>query len=402
MNELRQVIFLIIKKAFKYRLKPNNEQQAALAVQFGHARFTFNWGLARRKEFYQLNGKGLNYYAQADELRDLKQADDTLWLKQGSAQVLQQKLRDLDRAYINFFEGRAEYPTFKSKRGKQSIRYPQGFKLDGQSVYLPKVGWVKLVLHRPVEGDMKNTTVTKTKSGRYFISIGCETEIDDPIYEGPHVGVDMGLNHFAVLSTGEKISNPHHLRRSEKRLAKEQRKLTRKVKGSANREKQQVEVARVHEKVSDQRRDFHHKLSRRLVDEFGVITFETLHIKGMVRNHSLAKSISDAGWGQFIGFTEYKGVWYGAHIEKIDRWYASTKTCSECGAKNQNLKLSDRTWVCQGCGVVHDREVNAAINIKSQSTVGATETNACGDHVSREPASKDSFARSMKQEAQYL
>lgn len=390
---------MIVKKAFKYRLKPNNEQQAALTIQFGHARFTFNWALGRRKEFYQTNGKGLNYYAQADELRDLKQADDTLWLKQGHSQVLQQKLRDLDRAYVNFFEGRAEYPAFKSKRNKQSIRYPQGFKLQGQSVYLPKVGWVQLVLHRPVEGEMKSATVTKTKSGRYFVSIQCETELDAPIYEGPHVGVDMGLNHFATLSTGEKIDNPRHLRKAEKRLARAQRKLSRKVKGSANREKQRVKVARLHERVSDQRRDFHHKLSRRLVDEFGAITFETLHIKGMVRNHKLAKSISDAGWGQFIAFTEYKGAWYGAHLEKIDRFYASTKICSECGTKNQDLTLSDRTWVCQSCGVVHDRDVNAAINIQNQTTVGTTGINACGDHVRRASANEEKFARSLKQEA---
>jgi putative transposase len=183
----------------------------ALAIQFGHARFTFNWALGRRKENYQLNGKGLNYYVQADELKDLKRKDDTIWLKQGHSQVLQQKLIDLDQAYVNFFEGRAEYPTFKSKRNKQSIRYPQGFKLEGQSIYLSKVGWVRLVLHRPLEGEMKSATVTKTKSGRYFVSIQCETEIDDPIYEGPHVGVDMGLNHFATLSTGEKIDNPRHL-----------------------------------------------------------------------------------------------------------------------------------------------------------------------------------------------
>ncbi len=389
-----------VKKAFKYRLKPNRDQKAALAIQFGHARFTFNWALGRRKEFYQLNSKGLNYYAQADELRDLKQADDTLWLKQANAQVLQQKLMDLDQAYVNFFKGRAEYPSFKSKRNKQSIRYPQGFKLEGQSIYLSKVGWVKLILHRRLEGEMKSATVTKTKSGRYFVSIQCGTEIDDPIYEGPHVGVDMGLSYFAVLSTGEKIPNPRHLRQSEKRLAKGQRKLSRKVKGSANREKQRVKVAKVYEQVSDQRSDFHHKLSRWLVDEFGVITFETLHIKGM--DHKLAKSISDAGWGQFIAFTEYKGEWYGAHVEKIDRWYASTKICSDCGAKNQDLTLSDRTWVCESCGVVHDRDVNAAINIESQSTVGTTVTNACGDQIRREPAIRESFARSTKQEAPLL
>lgn len=387
-----------IKKAFKYRLKPNKAQQAALATQFGHARFVYNWGLGRRKEYYRETGKGLTYNGLAGQLKPLKNDPETAWLKEADSQTLQQKLKDLDRAYVNFFEGRAKYPKFKSKKARQSIRYPQRFKVEGNKVYLPKVGWVRVILHRPIEGEMKNATVSKTKSGKYFVSIQCEVEIDEPAYEGGHVGIDLGLKDFATLSTGEKIGSPKHLRQAEKKLARAQRRLSRKVKGSANWDKQRIKVARLYEKIVNQRKDFHHKLSKRLVTENRIITLENLNVSGMLRNHSLAKSISDAGWSQFANFSEYKGRWYGCHTEKIDRFFASSKTCNACGAVNQELTLSDRTWVCQSCGVIHDRDENAAINIRNQSTVGATETNACGDCVRLGPAFA-SEQRSVKQEA---
>lgn len=182
-----------IKKAFKYRLKLNSEQKAALAVQFGHSRFVYNWALNLRQLHYVGTGEGLNGFTLNKELTSLKDDSDYIWLKQADSQVLQQKTKDLDRAYTNFFEGRAGYPAFKKKHAKQSIRYPQRFKLDGQQVYLPKVGWVKAIIHRPIEGEMKNATVTKTKSGRYFVSIQCELEIDEPIFEGEPIGIDLGL-----------------------------------------------------------------------------------------------------------------------------------------------------------------------------------------------------------------
>lgn len=352
-----------VKKAFKYRLKPNSDQQQALTIQFGHARFTYNWALGRRKEYYLTNSKGLNYYAQADELKHLKHDDKTSWLKQADSQALQQKLRDLDRAYANFFEGRTKYPKFKKKHGKQSIRYPQRFKVNGRRLYLPKIGWVHLILHRPLEGEMKNATVTKTKSGKYFVSIQCEIEIDELIYQGDSVGIDLGLTHFAILSTGQKIDNPKFLRQTEAKLAKTQRSLSRKKKGSKNWQKQRVKIARLHEKIANQRADFQHKLSAELVVKHRLIRFENLNVAGMVKNHSLAKSITDAAWGQFVRIVEYKGAWHGAYVEKIDRFFASSKTCSDCGAKNTLLKLSDREWACSECGILHDRDVNAAINI---------------------------------------
>jgi len=362
------------KKAFKFRLYPNEDQQAALAIQVGHARFVYNWALDRRQAHYKATGKGLSAFDINYELKALKNDPDTIWLKQADSQALQQKSKDLQRAYVNFFEGRASYPKFKSRKDKQSIRYPQRFKVEGKRIYLPKVGWVKAVIHRLVEGEMKNCTVSKTKSGKYFASIQGVIEIDEPIYEGTHTGVDLGIKDFATLSNGQKIDNPKWFRKGEKKLARLQRQHARQVKGSANREKARIKVARQHEKVANQRRDFHHKLSHQLVTENRILTLENLHVKGMVRNRKLAKSISDAGWSEFVRQCEYKGAWSGCHVEQINRFFPSRKTCAECNAVNQDLTLSDRTWVCTECGVVHDREVNAAINIRNESTVGSTET----------------------------
>lgn len=349
---------------------------------------------------YVGTGEGLNGFTLNKELTSLKDDPDYIWLKQADSQVLQQKTKDLDRAYTNFFEGRAGYPAFKKKHAKQSIRYPQRFKLDGQQVYLPKVGWVNLVLHRPIEGEMKNATVTKTKSGRYFVSIQCEAEIDNTIFTGEPIGIDLGLIDFATLSTGEKIANPRWFRKAEARLARAQKKLSRKKKGSQNWHKQRVKVARLYEHITNQRADFQHKLSRKLVDAYGLIRFENLNIAGMVRNHSLAKSIGDAGWAQFVSFVEYKGAWFGAYVEKINRFFASSKICSDCGAKSV-LKLSDREWACASCGVLHDRDVNAAINILNWNTEGASEINACGQTV--RPKQLSLFGPDwLKQEAQVL
>ena len=366
-----------IKKAFKYRLYPIQEQQATLAIQFGHARFVYNWGLAARKAHYDEHKQGLTYHDTTQMLKFLKRV--VPWLKEADSQVLQQSLRDLDRAYKNFFEKRADYPRFKSKHHKQSIRYPQRFKLNDSHIYLPKVGWVKVVLHRPIEGKMKNCTVSKTKSGKYFISIQCEVEIPEPQPRNGQVGIDLGLNHFVTLSTGEKVETPKYLRRSERRLKIRQRRLSRKQKGSKSRDGARVRLAKQHERVTNQRRDFHHKLSYGLVSRFGFIAFESLNVNGMLKNHHLAKSIQDAGWSQFTRFCEYKAKWTGGQVANVDRFFPSSKLCSVCGEINHSLKLSDRTWICLGCGAVHDRDYNAATNILNECTAGAAETHAVGD-----------------------
>lgn len=375
---------MIVHRAFRYRIYPNKAQQAALAVQFGHARYVFNWGLATRKEHYEKHGKGLSYADTTALLRDLKRTEDHSWLRDADAQVLQQKLKDLDSAYKNFFKQRAKYPRFKSKHEQQSIRYPQRFVFNGNRIYLPKVGWVKAVFHRNMEGTPKNVTVSRTKSGEFYASVQCEMEVELPDHNGkPAVGVDVGLKHFAVLSTGERVEHPQYLRRAERKLKRLQRRLSRKKKGSANRDKARIAVARQHRRVARQRKDFLDKLSYRLVNEHGVVRLEDLNVRGMVKNHSLAKSISDSGWGEFRRMCEYKAPWHGSGVEKTGRFFPSSKTCHVCGLVNEGLKLHHRFWTCAGCGSEHDRDHNAAINIELAPTAGVAGSNACGDRVRR-------------------
>jgi putative transposase len=393
---------MLIKKAFKYRIYPNKEQRRSLGIQFGHARFIYNWGLALRKTHYKQTGRGLSYFDCNVRLTELKRQAEYAWLREADSQVLQQKLKDLDRAYVNFFEGRANYPTFKSKRSKQSIRYPQRFKIEGDRIYLPKVGWVKAVFHRPVEGEMKNVTVSRTKSGKYFVSIQCEVDIDGPVYAGSEAGIDLGLVDFATLFDSalfdsnehehpvhsRTIPNPRHLRKAEKRLRRLQRRLSRCQRGSKGYEKVKRLLARQHEKVANQRRDFQHKQSRNLVDRYALMCFENLNVAGMLKNHRVAKSIADAAWGAFVRQCEYKGRWYGCHIQKVGRFFPSSKLCSACGEIHQTLKLSERKWICAGCGAIHRRDLNASRNILNEglrllnsSTVGATGIDAGGESI---------------------
>ena len=354
---------MLIRKAFKFRIYPTEGQQEELARQFGYARFVYNHYRRVREEYYKETNSGLNYNDCATDLSEVLKVEKD-FLSQADSQVLQQTLMNLQKAYENFFEGRADYPKFKRKHDKQSIRYPQRFKFSTNTIYLPKVGWVKCVYHRNIEGKAKNVTVSKTKTGKFFASIQCEMEVAQPVQRADSVGIDLGIKHFAVLSTGEKIDNPKHLKRSERRLKIRQRRLSRKVKGSNSRAKQRQVVALTHEKVANQRRDFHHQFSRYIVDNFGLIGMETLNIKGMVKNHNLAKSIVDAGWGQAVQFVTYKANFANAEIVRHDRFFASSKTCSDCGAINQSLVLSERMWVCASCGTVHDRDTNAAVNLK--------------------------------------
>lgn len=364
----------MFRKAFRYRLYPNREQQDGLAVQFGHARFVYNWALATRDAYYREHNADIGYYALKRMMTDLKRQPDHAWLKEADSQALQAKVEDLDRAFTNYFKKLSRHPRFKRRHSHQSIRYPQRFKFDGDRVYLPKVGWVKIVLHRPLEGRPKSLTVSKTKSGEYYASVLCEVEADVSPNSKPCVGVDLGLKDFAVLSTGEKVKHPKYLRRAERRLKKLQQRLSRKKKGSANRNKARLLVARQHEHVARQRADFLHKLSYRLVTQHGVVCMEDLNISGMLANHKLAKSIADSGWGMFGHFCEYKAEWYGSRVVRADRFYPSSKTCSICGCINHDLTLSDRFWTCENCGAHHDRDINAAINLLHEATVGATES----------------------------
>lgn len=358
-----------VRKAYKYRIYPTKQQEDVLAIQFGHARFVFNAALAASSAAYKETGKGINYYDTTWMLKFWKQ--NLVWLKDADSQVLQQSLGNLKKAYTNFFEGRAGYPKFKGKYSNQSIRYPQRFRVDGSRIYLPKVGKVRVVLHRPIEGKMKNLTVSKTKTGKYFISIQCEVELPGPLPLNGVVGIDLGLKHFAVLSTGEKIDHPQYLRKSERKLKRAQRVLSRRKKGSGGWQKARLKVARLHEKIANQRKDFLNKLSYRIASEHGHIKIENLNVGGMVKNHKLAKSISDSGWSEFGRQLGYKSEWRGGFVERIDRWCPSSKTCSVCGSVNQELKLHHRFWICAGCGSEHDRDYNAAKNIEQYDTAGS-------------------------------
>ena len=392
----------MIRKAFKFRIYPDSEQKDKLSVQFGCARFVYNHYRRVREEFYQETGTGLTYNDCATDLTERLKVDHP-WLKDADSQVIQQALMDLDKAYKNFFEGRADYPRFKRKHGKQSVRYPQRFKVEGEQVYLPKVGWVKAVFHRKMEGLMKNATVSKTKTGKYFVSIQCEVEHIQPEQNPNKVGIDLGLTTFATFSTGEKIDNPRNLKVSERRLKIRQRRLSRKVKGSNSRGKARFAVAAIHEKIANQRKDFHHKLSRTIVNNFGVIAFESLNVAGMMKNHNLAKAIADAGWNQFVNFVEYKAGWDGREVLRVDRFFPSSKLCSDCGAKHKSLTLNIRQWVCTECGVIHDRDENAAINILNETTRGARESYAVGDTSQLvKPSAPEKFQQLSLLEAQEL
>ena len=370
----------VINKAFQYRLHPTAEQEKILASQFGQSRFVYNFFLRKRIDYYAENkGKekqSLNYYDMAKMLTELKQQPDTIWLKESNSQALQQSLRHLDNAYNNFFNNGFKFPVFKKKSGKQSFSVPQNFGIDVKAnrLNIPKLSPLKITLHREIEGQMKSITVSKTSSGKYFASVLCEIEKDiKPKQIGGEIGIDLGLKSFLVTSKNERVDPPKFLRKSEEKLKRLQQLLSRKKKGSNRRDKARIKVARIHEKISNQRKDFLHKLSNRLVSENQAIFTENLNVKGIIINHRLAKSVSDAGWGEFIRQIKYKSEWSGVRFGQIDRFFPSSKRHNACGWINEPLTLKDREWTCQGCGQIVNRDFNAAQNILQfgkLSTVG--------------------------------
>ncbi len=361
----------MLRKVVKVPLYPTTEQVELLAQHFGCARWWWNFALNKSIETYKETGFGLGRSALNSLLPLLKKDEETLWLGECYSQVLQAVTLNLTAAYRNFFEGKARFPRFKSKHGKQSIQFPQGVKVESRAVKLPKIGSVKTKLHRSIEGKIKTVTVTLDPSGKYFASILTEVEGELPKSraDGRVVGVDLGLTHFAIVSDGSKVSkydNPRHQRKHEKNLKRKQQKLSRKQKGSNSRNKYRKFVAKVHERVSNSRKDFLHKLTRKLVNENQVVVVENLHVKGMVHNHNLAKAISDAGWGMFTNFLAYKLEQKGGKLLEIDRWFPSSKLCSNCYHSCDELPLNVREWTCSHCGTHHDRDGNAATNIRAE------------------------------------
>ena len=354
--------------ATRIRIYPDEKQAEKLAKAFGCARWYWNDSLHKTQKVYQETGKGLGQYALNARLPDLKK--EYGWLAETHSQVLQSVSLNLSRAFVNFFERRAKYPNFKSKRGKQTIQYPQGVKLvEGRKLYLPKIGHVKAVVHREISGTIKTVTISKTPTGKYFASILIENGLDAPVisFGGKVLGVDMGLTHLAITSDGSKFDNPKHVAKAQKNLKRKQKKLSRKVKGSNSRNKARILVAKVHEKVANARKDYLHKLSRRLVDENQVIAVEDLHVKGMMRNHCLAKSIGDAGWGAFTTMLKYKTEQAGKGYIEVNRFFPSSKACSCCLHAQPSMPLQTRSWRCDKCGALHDRDINAAKNIRNEA-----------------------------------
>ena len=355
-----------MRNVVKVRIYPDPQQQEALSQAFGCARWFWNNSLNLNNETYKETGKGLSRQVYNDRLPALKK--EFPWLAECYSQVLQSVSLNLSRAFVNFFEGRAKYPNFKSKHGKQSIQYPQNVKLSDSSIKLPKIGEIKAKLHRAFDGDLKTVTVSMSRTGKYFASLLFDDGLPDIELssEGKAVGVDLGLTHFAITSDGSKFDNPGHLKKRAKNLKRKQQKLSRKEKGSKRRAKARRIVARVHERIANTRKDFQHKLSRKLVNENQVIVVENLAVKNMVRNHNLAKAISDCGWSSFTNMFKYKAEKEGKIYLEIGRFFPSSKTCNACLNQVGSLPLEVRSWTCSNCNAKHDRDVNAAINIRDE------------------------------------
>jgi putative transposase len=369
------------KRAYQYRCYPTPSQCQTLACTFGCARFVYNWALRLRTDAYQQRGEHVFYSATSAALTTLKRQEATFWLNEVSCVPPQQALRHLDKAFRNFFEGRAKYPKFKKKHGRQSAEYTtSAFQGDGNALLLAKMSeplpirWSRAL---PKEAKPSTITVSKDTAGRYFVSFLVEEETPTLPSTPQTVGIDLGLQDVVTLSTGEKTGNEHFFTKDEQRLARLQRRHARKQKRSKNREKARRKVAKLHAQIADRRRDFLHKLTTRLIHENQVVCVESLSVKNLLQNHCLAKAISDVGWGELIRQLQYKAAWYGRSVVAIDQWYPSSKRCHVCGHILESLDLDVRQWTCPACGTLHDRDVNAALNIKAAGLAVL----ACGEAV---------------------
>ena len=355
-----------MRKGIKFRIYPNMEQQNLINQTLGCCRLIYNKGLAMRKEAYE-NGNKIGYSQTSAMLTELKKSGDFAFLKAVDSIALQQSLRDLDRGFVNFFQKRAGHPQFKSKHNNhqsyRTVNQGENIRIVGRRIKLPKLGYVKIRQSMEV-GKIRNVTIEHTPTGKYFAVLNVEFEPPTKPNNGGSIGIDVGIKEFYSDSNGNIVSNPKYLERSMRKLIREQRKLSRKQNGSNNRNKQRVKVALVHEKITNQRNDFLQKQSTMLIRENQTICIEELKVKNMMRNHKLAQHIGSAAWSSFFDMHAYKSVWYGNDVIKVPTMYPSSQTCSCCGYKNPLVKnLAVRVWECPDCHTVHNRDVNASINI---------------------------------------
>lgn len=355
-------------KSYKYKLNPTNEQAKKIFSFFGCARFVYNWGLNRKSEHYAETNESISCFDLIKEIVQLKKQEGFHWLKDAHSQVLQMSLRNLDSAYTSFFKKRADFPKFKKKSNKQSFQYSQGVKISNNKVFLPKIGWVKFSNSRSFEGEIKTVTVSMTSTNKYFVSILVDNKKDlpkkKPISKETSVGLDFGIKDLVITSNGVVFENQKHFQKMKSKLRVEQRSLSRKKRGSNNWHKQRLVVTKIYEKITNQRMDYLHKISKQLVDEYETICIEDLSVESLLKEKKMSSLIADASWRTLRTMLEYKCEWYGKNISIIGRFEPSSKRCSHCGNINKDLKLSDRTWDCQKCQRTLDRDINAAVNIK--------------------------------------
>jgi putative transposase len=385
-------------RATKVRIYPTPEQAEFLNAQFGAVRFAYNKALHIKKHAYQRYGVSLSPRKDLKPLLAVaKKSRRYGWLKEYDSIALQQAVINLDVAFSNFFNPKLKvrFPAFKCKHGRQSSYHCVGIKILDGAIKIPKISPIEARLHREITGTLKSITLSRSATGKYYAALLCDDGIEaatKPALISNVTGLDMGLVHFAIESDGNKIANPRHLINASHNLRRKQKALSRKKKGSANRRKGRKQLAAVHERVANARADFQHKLSRAIVDENQAVIVETLKTANMMKNHHLARAIGDAGWSGFIAKLEYKATEKGVHLVKLDQWFASSKTCHCCGHKMSEMALHKRIWQCAECGIEHDRDINAAINIYHK---GIFELQAAGLVVSAHGGLRKSVTKTV-------